>query len=112
MKHGKKCRKDYDPSHVALTGFADRASEAAWIGVIAGQLLKFIPGIGDAAGGVIMAGIAASATFGLGCGYTEFLKTFHADQKRMPNGEKIKTGFRTFWENRATKILPPARTQM
>jgi DNA helicase-2/ATP-dependent DNA helicase PcrA len=32
MKHGKKHRKDYDPSHVALIGFSDRDSEAAWIG--------------------------------------------------------------------------------
>jgi DNA helicase II / ATP-dependent DNA helicase PcrA len=31
MEHGNKQRKDYNPSHVALIGFADRDEEAAWI---------------------------------------------------------------------------------
>ncbi len=31
MKHGNKLRKDQHASHVALIGFAGRASEAAWI---------------------------------------------------------------------------------
>jgi uncharacterized protein (DUF697 family)/GTP-binding protein EngB required for normal cell division len=75
--------------------------------LISAQILKLIPGVGDVAGSVIMAAIAGSTTYGLGCCYTEFLKTFHGDQRRMPNGEEINAGFRTFWETWGTKSWSP-----
>jgi uncharacterized protein (DUF697 family)/GTP-binding protein EngB required for normal cell division len=74
---------------------------------IAGEVLKLIPGIGSMTGGVITATIAGTATYGLGYGYTEFLCRFHAAEKRMPDGEEIKAGFRKFWENWGDKDKPP-----
>lgn len=75
--------------------------------LIAGEVLKFIPGVGSVAGGMITSGIAASATYGLGYGYTEFLCRFHAAHMRMPDGEEIKDDFRKFWEKWGDKDLPP-----
>jgi uncharacterized protein (DUF697 family) len=74
--------------------------------MIAGEFLKFIPGIGSVAGGLITSTIALSATGTLGYAYTEFLCRFHGAQMRMPDGEEIKDGFRKFWENWGDKYLP------
>jgi uncharacterized protein (DUF697 family)/GTP-binding protein EngB required for normal cell division len=78
--------------------------------LIAGELLKFIPGIGTIWGGTITSGIAASATYGLGYGYIEFLCRFQSAQQRMPNGDEIADGFRQFWNEWDHKdmALPPA----
>jgi uncharacterized protein (DUF697 family)/GTP-binding protein EngB required for normal cell division len=76
--------------------------------LIAGEVLKLIPGFGSVAGGLITSGIAASATYGLGFGYIEFLCRFQASEHRMPDGEEIKEGFRKFWERWEKKeLLPP-----
>ena len=76
--------------------------------LIAGELLKLVPGIGAIAGGVITSSIAASATYGLGYGFTEFLCRFHASQQRMPDGAELRDGFRRFWESWEQKEkIPP-----
>lgn len=66
--------------------------------MIAGEVLKLIPGIGSVVGGFITAGIAGSATYGLGYGFIEFLCRYHAVSGRMPEGEELRQGFRKFWE--------------
>jgi uncharacterized protein (DUF697 family)/GTP-binding protein EngB required for normal cell division len=75
--------------------------------LIAGEVLKLIPGFGSIAGGFITSGIAASATYGLGYGYIEFLCRFQAAEHRMPDGEEIRLGFRKFWESWEAKEQPP-----
>jgi uncharacterized protein (DUF697 family) len=77
--------------------------------LIAGELLKLVPGIGIIAGGVITSSIAASATYGLGLGFTEFLCRFHASQQRMPDGNELRDGFRRFWENWEKKEQAPPK---
>lgn len=77
--------------------------------MIAGEVLKLIPGIGTIAGGAINAGIAASATYGLGYGFTEFLCRFHATEGHMPEGSELREGFQRFWAAwREKDKRPPA----
>ncbi|GAV35820.1 GTP-binding protein YsxC [Roseomonas sp. TAS13] len=75
--------------------------------LIAGQVLKLIPGIGSVVGGVITAGVAASATYGLGYGFVEFLCRYHTDAGRMPEGEELREGFQQFWETWKEKEKRP-----
>ena len=75
--------------------------------LMAGELLKFIPGIGSVAGGVITSAIAASSTYGLGYAYIEFLCRFHASEQRMPDGDELRNGFRRFWEIWEHKEMKP-----
>ncbi|APT60449.1 hypothetical protein RGI145_24195 (plasmid) [Roseomonas gilardii] len=75
--------------------------------LIAGQVLKLIPGIGSVVGGIITAGIAASATYGLGYGFIEFLCRYHTDAGRMPEGEELREGFQRFWETWKEKEKRP-----
>ena len=77
--------------------------------LIAGELLKLIPGLGSIVGGVITSSIAASATYGLGLGFTEFLCRFHASQQRMPDGNELRDGFRRFWESWEKKEQAPPK---
>jgi uncharacterized protein (DUF697 family)/GTP-binding protein EngB required for normal cell division len=81
--------------------------------LIAGEILKFIPGLGSVIGGFITSGVAGSATYGLGFGYVEFLCHFQAAEQRMPQGDEIKDGFHKFWQSWETKELsPPADDQV
>jgi uncharacterized protein (DUF697 family)/GTP-binding protein EngB required for normal cell division len=75
--------------------------------LIAGELLKLVPGIGSLAGGTITSAIAASATYGLGYGYVEFLCAFHSAEHRMPDGDEIRDGFTTFWQSYEQKDRKP-----
>ncbi|MFO1027650.1 MAG: GTPase [Acetobacteraceae bacterium] len=75
--------------------------------MIAGEILKLIPGVGAITGGVITAGIAGSATYGLGFGFTEFLSRYHARVGRMPQGEELREGFKKFWETWNEKEKKP-----
>ncbi|MCQ4161146.1 GTP-binding DUF697 domain-containing protein [Roseomonas sp. GC11] len=77
--------------------------------MVAGQVLKLIPGVGSLLGGAITATIAASTTYGLGYGFTEYLCRFHAAKGHMPEGDELKEGFRRFWESWGEKAkAPPA----
>lgn len=67
--------------------------------MIAGELLKLVPGFGAVAGGLITSGVASSATYGLGYGFTEFLCRFFVVEHRMPDGSELREGFARFWEN-------------
>lgn len=75
--------------------------------MIAGELLKFIPGFGSVAGGAINAGTAGSATYGLGYGFTEFLCRYHAASGQMPGGEELREGFKKFWTTWSDKEKSP-----
>jgi len=78
--------------------------------MIAGEILKLIPGVGSIAGGFITAGIAGSTTYGLGFGFTEFLCRYHARAGRMPEGDELREGFKSFWEGWTEKEKrPPQR---
>ncbi len=78
--------------------------------LIAGEILKLIPGMGTVPGGMINSGIASAATYGLGYGYVEFLCRFHSAEQRMPDGNEIREGFRKFWEKWEKKdMTPPPR---
>jgi uncharacterized protein (DUF697 family)/GTP-binding protein EngB required for normal cell division len=67
--------------------------------LIAGELLKLVPGFGSVSGGLITSGVASSATYGLGYGFSEFLCRFFAAEHRMPDGSELQEGFARFWEN-------------
>jgi uncharacterized protein (DUF697 family)/GTP-binding protein EngB required for normal cell division len=75
--------------------------------LIAGELLKLVPGIPWLVGSAITSAIAASATLGLGHGYMEFLCYFHDKEQRMPSGEEISRGLREYYET--TKHEAPVR---
>jgi uncharacterized protein (DUF697 family)/GTP-binding protein EngB required for normal cell division len=60
--------------------------------IIAGQLLKLVPG-----GSVVTGGVAASLTTGLGEAYIAFLLAFHKREGRMPSVTEITEQFRSFW---------------
>ncbi|MDQ1078503.1 YcjF family protein [Pseudoroseomonas cervicalis] len=77
--------------------------------MVAGQVLKLIPGLGSLAGGAITAAVAGSTTYGLGYGFTEYLCRFHAARGHMPEGSELQEGFRKFWESWGEKEkAPPA----
>jgi uncharacterized protein (DUF697 family)/GTP-binding protein EngB required for normal cell division len=67
--------------------------------LIAGELLKLVPGIGTVPGGLITSSVATSATYGLGYGFTEFLCRFFSIEHRMPDGSELQEGFARFWKN-------------
>lgn len=76
--------------------------------LLAGRVIKFIPGIGQLAGAAITGGTAAGLTYGLGHAYVEFLRRFHARHGRMPTADEIITGFRDFWRDwRSKQETPP-----
>ncbi len=78
--------------------------------MLGGSILKLIPGVGSIAGGVINAGLASSATYGLGHGFTEYLCRFFRREHRMPAGEELARGFAAFWEKwDRKKDVPPAK---
>ena len=66
--------------------------------MLGGSILKLIPGVGSVVGGAINAGLASSATYGLGHGFTEYLCRFFLREHRMPAGEELARGFQAFWE--------------
>lgn len=77
--------------------------------MLAGSILKLIPGVGSIAGGAINAGLASSATYGLGHGFTEYLCRFFRREHRMPAGEELARGFAAFWQKwDHKKDAPPA----
>ena len=74
-----------------------------------GTILKLIPGVGSVLGGAINAGLASSATYGLGHGFTEYLCWFFRREKRMPAGDELAAGFQAFWAKwDRKKDAPPA----
>lgn len=75
--------------------------------LIAGGVLKLVPGLGSIVGGVLNSGVAASTTYGLGFGFTEYLCRFHAAQHRMPEGDELREGFRRFWASWDRKEQAP-----
>ncbi len=79
--------------------------------MLGGSILKLIPGVGTLAGGVINAGLASSATYGLGHGFTEYLCRFFRREHRMPAGEELAKGFAAFWEKWDSKKDAPAAGQ-
>ncbi len=72
--------------------------------------MKLIPGFGSVGGGVINAGVAGSATYGLGYGFTEFLCRYHAASGQMPAGEELREGFKNFWATWSDKEKSPPAT--
>jgi hypothetical protein len=60
--------------------------------IIAGQLLKLVPG-----GSVVTAGVAGALTTGLGEAYIAFLLAFHKREGRLPSATEITEQFRSFW---------------
>lgn len=60
--------------------------------IIAGQLLKLVPG-----GSLITGGVAAALTTGLGEAYIAFLLAFHKREGRLPSVTEITEQFRSFW---------------
>jgi uncharacterized protein (DUF697 family)/GTP-binding protein EngB required for normal cell division len=60
--------------------------------IIAGQLLKLVPG-----GSVVTGGVAAALTTGLGEAYIAFLLAFHKREGRLPSVIEITEQFRSFW---------------
>jgi len=76
--------------------------------MLGGSIIKLIPGVGSVAGGVINAGLASSATYGLGHGFTEYLTRFFRREHRMPAGEELARGFAAFWEKWDRKKDAPA----
>lgn len=83
--------------------------------IIAGQLLKLVPG-----GGVVTGGVAFALTTGLGEAYVAFLLAFHQREGRLPSITEITEQFRAFWNRwdrkggdvdrsgKGGKIPPPA----
>ncbi len=69
----------------------------------AGEGLKFLLGPGSVAGGLINAGIAGAAAYGLGCAFIEYLTQFLIEHHRMPTGDELSAGFPEFWKNRPDK---------
>ena len=62
------------------------------ISIIAGQLLKLVPG-----GSVVTGGVAAALTTGLGEADIGFLLAFHKREGRLPSVMEITVQFRSFW---------------
>lgn len=60
--------------------------------IIAGQLLKLVPG-----GSLVTGGVAAALTTGLGEAYIGFLLAFHKREGRLPSVTEITEQFRSFW---------------
>jgi uncharacterized protein (DUF697 family) len=76
---------------------------------IAGQIAKFIPGLGTIAGSAITGTTAAALTYGLGHAYLEYLRRFYAEHERMPEANELASGFRSFWKQWQNKYqAPPA----
>ena len=61
--------------------------------IIAGQLLKLVPG-----GSVVTGGVAAALTTGLGESYIAFLLAFYKREGRLPSVTEITEQFRSFWK--------------
>ncbi|WP_159992710.1 YcjF family protein [Roseomonas sp. 18066] len=100
---------DRDSMIAMAASLAGALATSAGGRMIAGQVLKLVPGIGSIAGGAITAAVAGSATYGLGYGFTEYLCRFHAAQGHMPAGDELRDGFRRFWENWKDKEKSPPR---
>ena len=73
-----------------------------------GEALKFIPGLGSAAGAALEASAAAASTYGIGHAFTEYLLLFHRENARMPDPDELKRGFEAYWERTESKSLSPA----
>lgn len=102
---------DRDSTLALAASLAGALATSAGGRMIAGQVLKFIPGIGSLAGGAVTAAVAGSTTYGLGYGFTEYLCRFHAARGHMPEGDELRDGFRRFWESWGEKEKPlPPRT--
>lgn len=101
---------DRDSTLALAASLAGALATSAGGRMIAGQVLKFIPGIGTLAGGAVTAAVAGSTTYGLGYGFTEYLCRFHAARGHMPEGDELREGFRRFWEGwgEKQKPLPPS----
>lgn len=98
---------DRDSMLALAASLAGALATSAGGRMIAGQVLKFIPGIGSLAGGAITAAVAGSTTYGLGYGFTEYLCRFHAARGHMPEGDELRDGFRKFWESWGEKEKSP-----
>ena len=75
-----------------------------------GEVLKLIPGVGSLSGGLINAGLAGPAAYGLGCGFIEYLTRFHVKHHRMPTGEELRSGFTEFWKDSPDKLKEPPKS--
>lgn len=95
-------------SAVAL-GASVAAGLAASTGgrIMLGEALKLIPGIGTAVGGYLEATVAATTTYGLGLGFTEFLLWFYQENDRMPFADELAASFSGFWESYPHKQAEP-----
>lgn len=100
---------DRDSMLAMAASLAGALATSAGGRMIAGQVLKLVPGIGSLAGGAITAAVAGSATYGLGYGFTEYLCRFHAARGHMPEGDELREGFRRFWESWGEKDKAPPR---
>jgi uncharacterized protein (DUF697 family) len=74
---------------------------------LAGQIAKFIPGLGTIAGSAITGTTAAALTYGLGHAYLEYLRRFYTEHERMPEASELATGFRNFWKQWQNKYQAP-----
>ncbi|WP_106409098.1 YcjF family protein [Teichococcus deserti] len=100
---------DRDSMIAMAASLAGALATSAGGRMIAGQVLKLVPGIGSLAGGAITAAVAGSATYGLGYGFTEYLCRFHAAKGHMPAGDELREGFRKFWESWGEKEKAPPK---
>jgi uncharacterized protein (DUF697 family) len=100
---------DRDSMLAMAASLAGALATSAGGRMIAGQVLKLVPGIGSIAGGAITAAVAGSATYGLGYGFTEYLCRFHAAKGHMPSGDELRDGFRRFWDGWGEKEKAPPR---
>lgn len=75
--------------------------------VLAGLMMKFIPGIGSVAGAAITGTAAAALTYGLGRAYIEYLRSFYSQNERMPDANELVSGFHVFWQRWKNKQEPP-----
>lgn len=82
---------------IAGTGYATRT--------IASALLKFVPGLGSVAGGVIAAGTASALTAALGNSYIRALRvSIERSGSAQPDAEKLAAEFRQQFRSRGRQI--------
>lgn len=64
---------------------------------LVGGILKFIPAVGSAVGGMISASVASTLTYSLGSAYISFMEDFFRRHARFPLISEIRELFPKFW---------------
>lgn len=100
-------RQDLQAMAVTLIGALGLTAGGRFL---AGQVIKFVPGIGSITGAAITGGTAAALTYGLGHAYVEYLRRFYQRHNRMPEAQEVVSGFQEFWRKWRKKQEPPPAT--